>query len=341
MEVTHAKRQHLIVCLVALLVVASGTAFGQEETGNCYVELADSEGNALLGVTVSTLTSGGAPKVQVSNTQGQVRFLSLSPDVYQMTAVLDGFSSVEYLNVRVSVGHNTTIAAQLSSAVEETVDVGESSPGRAQDRGRYVCQVELEKIPTARDPWSILSQASGVQVDRINVGGNESGQQSVFRGSGASDDENDFLVDGVQITDMAAIGNPVVDGWFRRDDVTKNTGGVSVNLVTALTVTGSGCTTVFSYHIVVNDSLIPISDTELLYPFISISSIYLPPFVRFSIALHFKMSCSHYVLLCLGPIVVASLDWLMTVASLNRSTVASAASLKRLTVVSLNWKAVA
>jgi signal transduction histidine kinase len=39
---------------------------------------------------------------------------------------------------------------------------------------------ELEKIPTSRDPWAVLQSTPGVLTDRINVGGNESGQQSVY-----------------------------------------------------------------------------------------------------------------------------------------------------------------
>jgi signal transduction histidine kinase len=38
----------------------------------------------------------------------------------------------------------------------------------------------LEKIPTARDPWAVLQSTPGVLTDRINVGGNESGQQSTY-----------------------------------------------------------------------------------------------------------------------------------------------------------------
>ncbi|MDX2000483.1 MAG: hypothetical protein SF066_22410 [Thermoanaerobaculia bacterium] len=48
--------------------------------------------------------------------------------------------------------------------------------------GSTVSQVELEEIPTVRDPWVILQNVPGVQLDRINVGGNESGQQSNFLG---------------------------------------------------------------------------------------------------------------------------------------------------------------
>ena len=39
---------------------------------------------------------------------------------------------------------------------------------------------ELEKLPVARDPWAVLQSTPGVLTDRINVGGNESGQQSAY-----------------------------------------------------------------------------------------------------------------------------------------------------------------
>jgi hypothetical protein len=38
--------------------------------------------------------------------------------------------------------------------------------------------------PGSRDPWQLLQTAPGVLTDRINVGGNESGQQSAFAGPG-------------------------------------------------------------------------------------------------------------------------------------------------------------
>ncbi|HEY4593088.1 MAG TPA: hypothetical protein VIJ61_11815, partial [Thermoanaerobaculia bacterium] len=39
-------------------------------------------------------------------------------------------------------------------------------------------------IPGSRDPWQILGTTPGVLSDRINVGGNESGQQSAYAGPG-------------------------------------------------------------------------------------------------------------------------------------------------------------
>jgi hypothetical protein len=228
----------------AVLLLGAGAALAQEDTGNVYVVATDTQGAALPGVTV-TLEGFGAPRVQVTNAQGQVRFLGLDPGTWSLTAELEGFSTVEYPAIDVRIARNTNLEVTLSEAVEEVITVTSESPlldERKLSAGTSISQVELEKIPTARDPWSVLSQTPGVSVDRINVGGNESGQQAVFTAPGVSDDENTFLVDGVEITDMAAVG--ASSTYFDFDqftemqfttggtDVNKAAAGVSVNLVT-------------------------------------------------------------------------------------------------------------
>ncbi len=229
---------------VALMLLTLGTAMAQEETGNLYGTVTDGQGEALPGVTV-TVTGIGAPKIIQTDIQGNFRILALDPGFYQLTAELDGFSTVEYPNVNVRVARNTSIQISLSGAVEEVITVTAESPlldERRIQQGSTITEVELEKIPTARDPWSVLTQTPGVQSDRINVGGNESGQQAVFTGPGVSDAENSFLVDGVEITDMSAIGSSPSYYDFDQftemqfstggSDVTKSAAGVSVNLVT-------------------------------------------------------------------------------------------------------------
>ena len=68
-------------------------------------------------------------------------------------------------------------------------------------------QTELAQIPTARDPWVILGTVPGVQLDRVNVGGSESGQQSTYVAKGADSSQNMWNLDGVTITDMGASGS--------------------------------------------------------------------------------------------------------------------------------------
>jgi hypothetical protein len=54
---------------------------------------------------------------------------------------------------------------------------------------------------------SILQLTPGVLADRVNVGGNESGQQSQYVGPGSGGDQAAWSVDGVVMTDMAALGS--------------------------------------------------------------------------------------------------------------------------------------
>ena len=53
----------------------------------------------------------------------------------------------------------------------------------------------------------MLQTVPGIIVDRVNVGGAESGQQSNYQAKGASADENTWNMDGIAITDMGSLGS--------------------------------------------------------------------------------------------------------------------------------------
>ncbi len=229
---------------VILLLLVSGLAWGQQTTGNLYGTVTDESGAALPGVTV-TVTGIGATREQFTDAGGAFRFLALDPGSYDVAAELDGFGGLEYPDVSIRLGRNTDLPLTLTAALEETITVTSESPlldERQIRAGTNVTQVELEKIPTARDPWAILTQTPGVLVDRINVAGSESGQQSVFRAQGVSSQQNSFQLDGTEITDMRATGASPTYYDFDQfaemsfttggSDVTKSTSGVAVNLVT-------------------------------------------------------------------------------------------------------------
>ena len=79
-------------------------------------------------------------------------------------------------------------------------------------------------------------------MDRENIGGNMSGQQSNYVSRGGNPTNNKWSLDGVDITDMAATG--ASPSYYDFDafeemtintggvDVTQQTGGVGINLVT-------------------------------------------------------------------------------------------------------------
>ena len=81
----------------------------------------------------------------------------------------------------------------------------------------------------------------GVLVDRVNIGGNETGQQSNFASKGTRPQDASWTLDGVEITDMAATGASPT--YFNYDnfeeiqvstagnDIKQRTGGIGLNLV--------------------------------------------------------------------------------------------------------------
>src|SRR5690242_7350108 len=86
----------------------------------------------------------------------------------------------------------------VSEQVQVAADVPVLEPKR---------QTELQNIPSARDPWVVLQTVPGVIVDRVNVGGSESGQQSNYIAKGATTGDNTWYMDGIPITDMSALGS--------------------------------------------------------------------------------------------------------------------------------------
>ncbi|HEV8582828.1 MAG TPA: carboxypeptidase regulatory-like domain-containing protein [Thermoanaerobaculia bacterium] len=230
--------------LALLLLTAAVPALAQLQTGDLYGKVADEQGKPLPGVTI-TLTGVGAPQVQVTEEEGQFRYLNLYPGTYSVKAELQGFSPIDYPDIVIQVGRKADLRITLSGAVQDVITVTGESPlldERKLNEGSNVSTVELDKIPTARDPWSLLSQAPGVLVDRINVGGNESGQQSAFLGLGSNSRDNVFAVDGVVLTDMNAVGASAtyfdfgafeeVQFTVASTDVTVATSGVTINQVT-------------------------------------------------------------------------------------------------------------
>ncbi len=201
----------LAICLMAAVVSAPLCGQGASATyGNIYGKVTDESGAALPGVSV-TLTGGGGARTATSGGQGDFRFLNLAPGSYTVKSELSGFSTVERTNVTVSLGSNTEVAIPMKIAsVATTITVSSETPlldTRKVSTGSDFTQDQLKSIPTARDPWVVLQQVPSVQVDRTNVAGSESGQQSVYIGKGVDSTQNSWLVDGVSVTDMSALGS--------------------------------------------------------------------------------------------------------------------------------------
>jgi len=229
------KRCPPFYILAVLLVFTAGSALAQYQTGNIYGKAQAKDGSVLPGVTV-TLTGIGAPQTIVTGPNGDFHFVNLAPGRYTLKAELAGYGTATRAGIGVNVGQNADITMVLNPAVAESITVTAEAPlldTRKAGTGTSVARVEMEKVPTSRDPWTVLQSVPSVQVDRINVGGSQSGQQSVYYAKGALNRDNTWNMDGVNITDMGATGSsPLYFDFDSFEELQVTTGGADPRIET-------------------------------------------------------------------------------------------------------------
>ncbi|HXH38180.1 MAG TPA: carboxypeptidase regulatory-like domain-containing protein [Thermoanaerobaculia bacterium] len=226
-----------LLAVVAALCISllAISAFAQFQTGNIYGKVQAKDGSALPGVTV-VLTGVGAPQTSISDAQGDFRFIGLSPGTYTLKADLAGYGTSTRAGVSVNIGRNADVTMTLNPSVAESITVTAEAPLldiRKAGDSTSVSKVELEKIPSGRDPWAVMQTTPSIQVDRINVGGSQSGQQSVYVAKGAQSTDNTWNMDGVNITDMGATGStPLYFDFDSFEEMQVTTGGSDPRIMT-------------------------------------------------------------------------------------------------------------
>jgi len=222
-----------VLALCSALVVANASA--QSFTGRIELTVMDSTGAVLPGATVEL--TGQQTANTVSDARGEARFLNLAPGRYTVVAKLSGFGEWKTENISVSTGQVVGLKATLAvGGMATSIDVTAGAPTidpKRQAQSTVVSYEELQSVPSSRDPWVVLQTVPGVVVDRVNVGGAESGQQSSYRAKGASTGENTWNIDGIAITDMSALGSsPTYYDFDMFQEMQATTGGADVSNVT-------------------------------------------------------------------------------------------------------------
>jgi hypothetical protein len=216
--------------------------FAQQYTGRIDITIEDATGARLPGVNVEV--TGPLNQSMVTDTRGEAHFLNLTVGTYKVKATLAGFSDYQNTNVPVSAGASVPLGIKMTIAgAKETVQVTAETPvidTKKTGTSTAVSLEELQNVPTARDPWVVMQSVPGIVMDRVNVGGSESGQQSGFMGKGAGSGQTTWNVDGMPITDMSSLSSPF---YFDFDmfqemnvgtggaDVKSSTGGIQLNMM--------------------------------------------------------------------------------------------------------------
>jgi hypothetical protein len=222
-------RQLRMCSWLLLLVALALPARAQVSSGIIAGTIKDEQAGVLPGVVV-TLTGSERTATFTTESDGRFRFLNLPPGSYTVAAELPGFSKVVRENLEVRIGSNLDLTFTMKVAtVQETITVSGESPivdSKAMGTATNFTQMELDKIPTSRDPWALLRTVPGVLVDRVNIAGNETGQQSNFQSKGTRPADAVWTLDGVVITDMAAIGaSPAYFNYDNFEEIQISTAG--------------------------------------------------------------------------------------------------------------------
>ena len=181
-----------LVCLLTALV--SGQAV--QTTGRIDGTVKDQTGGVIPGVTV-TLTSATGTKTSVSDDVGGFAFPFLIPGAYTLKAELESFKTFEQKDIAVRLGVTTTIHVVLQPGeIAEVVTVTGEAPmvdTTTTTIGANLTESLYLRLPMQRNFTALVSMAPGVG-DSGALGANN---PSI---GGASGLENNYIVDGVNIT---------------------------------------------------------------------------------------------------------------------------------------------
>ena len=231
---------------LALFLLPIGASFSQEQYGNIRGVVTDAGGEPIPGAALALESALLSPRSALSSAGGVFRFINITPGIYRLKCELQGFKTFiqENIDIRIGTNYDLNIKMEPVSLQEEITIEAESPIVDTKKTGTVMnaTQEMLQDLPSARDPWVILQQVPGILVDRENIGGSTSGQQSYFIARGGMSWNTIWNMDGIPIHDMAATGSSNV--YYDFDtfeeiqivtggaDATVQTGSVSINFVT-------------------------------------------------------------------------------------------------------------
>jgi hypothetical protein len=201
-----------------LVAAAAPAAFAQSAIAGV---VRDSSGAVLPGVNVEASSPAliESARAAVTDAAGQYTIADLRPGLYTVAFSLAGFRSVKREGIVLPTSFTATVNAELSiGAVEEAITVTGASP--LVDVQRSVSQSVmtremLDTIPTGKDPFAVGQLIAGVTTSTPDVGGTQIMQQPTLQVHGSSNNDNVFMVDGVQIQHMGFGGNQT--GFYFND----------------------------------------------------------------------------------------------------------------------------
>ena len=200
----------------------------QETQGGIQGTVKDASGGAVPNATIEISGPAlfGTRKIQ-TDSAGAYRFSQLPPGDYTITASASGFATIKQPGIHVDVGRLPSIDVTLEvGAVTQTVEVSETAQIVDVTQSKVAVDVQkdvIDNVPKSRSFQSLITFAPGARMEPLQGGRNDRGDS--FQVDGASDAENVYMVDGVNMTDAqnGGVGKNFQTDWLQTVQI-KSTG---------------------------------------------------------------------------------------------------------------------
>ena len=208
------KNVFKFIGLSALLMsfaLLTGSVFAQTATtGSIEGTVTDPTGAAVAGVTVTATRQGGRSTTATTNDEGFFRMLNIEPGMYTVSIEAEkGFAKFEQTEVPVNLSRTSTVTVQLRPAgATETVTVtaggGAGIDVTQNTTGTNISTEQFSNFPTQRTVQSLYTIAPTVTRSGLR---DSSGRERDPSVGGSSGPENNYILDGVTVTDPAFGGS--------------------------------------------------------------------------------------------------------------------------------------
>ncbi len=235
----------LSALLVSFALFAGSTFAQTTTTGSIEGVVTDSTGAAVPGVTVTAIRQGGRTTNATTNEEGLFRLSNIEPGIYTVSIeAAKGFAKFEQAEVPVNLSRTSSLNIQLRpQGAAETVTVTAGAGGgidvTQNTTGTSVSTEQFSNFPTQRTIQSLYTIAPTVTRSGLR---DSSGRERDPSVGGSSGPENNYILDGVTVTDPAFGGSganlpfefvqelEIKTGAYGAD-IGKSTGGV-FNVIT-------------------------------------------------------------------------------------------------------------
>lgn len=181
------------------LLIASGVVLSAQTTGSLQGRVLDPKGNPVAGARVSATGAGvQGERTAVTDGSGSYRIGLLPPGLVTVTATKEGLNAAK-AQVQVGLDKTSTVELKLAPLATATVEVFDTSTVvdmKATTVGGNYTADSIAKLNVTRDYANIALLAPGVSTESM-PGGNLG--MKIYGASGA---ENNYVVDGVNATNV-------------------------------------------------------------------------------------------------------------------------------------------